>query len=82
MGWKKVAAIALYPLLYLVSKDTTQGAQTTLYGVFQDKDILRNGAYYDECKESKINPFAKNPENQKKLWEGSEELLGIKFPAN
>jgi hypothetical protein len=43
---------------------------------------LKNGGYYDECETGTMwNAFAKEPSNQKLLWSKTEEMLGIKFPA-
>ena len=81
VGWTKYAVILLSPLLYLYTKDCTQGAQTSLYTVFEKSENFKNGGYYDECELAGVNPFAKEPSNQKLLWSKTEEMLGIKFPA-
>lgn len=78
-GLTKYVLYLTYPLLYLVTKNCNQGAQTSIYGVFEDKDKLINGEHYADCKVAQKNPETRIKENQKKLWEISEQLLGIKF---
>lgn len=68
VGWKKFAAILVYPILALITKDCTHGAQTTLYTIFEKAENLKNGGYYDECKLAEVNPFALDAKNQKLLW--------------
>jgi hypothetical protein len=49
-GLTKYVLYLTYPLLYLVTKNCNQGAQTSIYGVFEDKDKLINGEHYADCK--------------------------------
>lgn len=69
----------VYPLVWILTKSPVQGAQTTIYTIMEDKDRLRNGAYYSECGLGQKGVFADDPANQKRLWERSEELLKITF---
>ena len=77
--WMKYLAL---PLTYVLFKSPEEGAQTTLYTVLAGKGNVVNGEYYQDSQVSKKNGFARVPENQKKLWAKSEELLKIKFEAN
>ena len=83
--WKKyllkpVIAIGLYPLLWLIMKSTSEGAQTSLYACFEDKNKLAKGQYYADCQEDKgIKDYCRDMKQTRRLWEKSEEMLGIKF---
>lgn len=68
-------------MMYLTYKDAEHGAQTILYLIFEKPENLKNGGYYDEMKLDIKNPFTEVPENYKRLWKRSEEILGISFPA-
>jgi hypothetical protein len=76
-GWNKAVFTLFSPVIWLLMKDTTSGSQTTLYTVYEKAENLKNGGYYDECKLSDINPFAKDPQNQKILWQRNELILKI-----
>jgi len=80
-GLKKLLIYLIYPLFWLFSKNCWQGAQTSIYGVMEDKDKLQNGGHYADCKLSVPGTFAMDPSNRQRLWESSEQLLGIKFDA-
>ena len=68
------------PLNYLLYKTPKEGAQTTLYGALEDEDRIVKGAYYADCKVAKIKTEqCRDPEEAKKLWKKSEEVLGIEF---
>lgn len=77
--FQKTLLKVLYPLVWLITKSPSQGAQTTLYCVLQDKSKLKNGGYYADCALSEKGEFANDPLNQKKLWRRSEEMLGSVF---
>lgn len=81
VGWKKVGAYIASPILYLILKDRTAGAQTTLHTIFEKAENLQNGGYYNKCKLTPVNPFTNNPANRKALCKRSEEMLGVSFPA-
>ena len=54
------------------------GAQTTLYCAL-DKDIERNTVlYYSDCAEAKPSSQALIEADQKRLWQISEETVGLK----
>jgi len=78
----KLLETALYlPILY-TSKSDTDGAQTTIYLALEDSGKLKDGAYYQNCKEQKCNPEALDETQQKKLWEISEQLIKEKLGEN
>jgi hypothetical protein len=64
----KALVMFLYPSMWLFMKDCTSGSQTTLHTVYEKTENLKNGGYYNECKLGGVNPFAKDPQNQKTLW--------------
>ena len=77
----KVYLYVMYVMGLLFGKSPVEGSQTTLYTLLEDTVNIKNGAYYDNSHVGEKNPFALDPENQKKLWRKSEELLGITFDA-
>ncbi len=54
------------------------GAQTTIYCCLEDKLENDSGKYFDGCREASISRLAQNEENQKKMWEISEQMVGLK----
>jgi NAD(P)-dependent dehydrogenase (short-subunit alcohol dehydrogenase family) len=41
--------LIMYPLYYLISKSTWEGAQTTLYAIHETTEKLKSGGYYSDC---------------------------------
>jgi len=76
---KKYLMYAIFPFFWYFTKNSVQGAQTTLYCALEDHQKLKGGAYYSDCKEHKVNPLANNPENWTKLWNISEKLISEKI---
>lgn len=76
---KKLLAVVylLYPLFWFFTKNTEQGAQTTLYAAMSED--VKSGGFYMDCKEAEPAEAAKDPINRKRVWERSEEMLGINF---
>ena len=59
-------------------KSPVEGTQTSLYVILEDEDKLAKGEYYADCKQAPIKaPQGKDPIIAKKLWEKTEEILGI-----
>jgi len=73
--WKKVAYYSMYPILFLTTKNTPEGSQTNLHCCLSPFNELNSGAYYQDCKEHPNNIEADKPEDVKKLWNMSIELL-------
>ncbi len=67
----------VHPILGMVLKTPRQGAQTTLYCCLEESIAKESGKYYRDCKEAPTLEKANNVEDQKKLWEISERLVGI-----
>lgn len=49
-GFKKILMVFILPLFWLMTKGPWHGAQTSLFGVLEDRNFIRNGAYYADCK--------------------------------
>ena len=65
----------LAPFEYLM-KTTFHGAQTTLYCALEPSIAKDTGLYYSDCKEASPSPVSLIEEDQKKLWNISEETVG------
>ena len=60
-------------------KTPFHGAQTTLYCTLEDKIECESGNYYSDCDAAPTRqPQAEDKEAAKKLWELSEEIVGLK----
>ena len=59
-------------------KTPYEGAQTTLYCVLEDKIEGQSGLYYADCDVKAPSRHAQDMDAAKKLWEISEELVGLK----
>ena len=59
--------------------DTTAGAQTSLYCALETSLENQSGRYYADCREKNPSEKALREEDQKRLWEMSEELTGLKI---
>ena len=62
----------------LKSKSPFYGAQTTLYCALDDAIECESGMYYSDCARKNPSNGALNKEDQKRLWDISEEMVGIK----
>ena len=58
-------------------KTPEQGCQTTLYCCLEPSIENDSGKYYDNCKEKQPNRKALVEEDQKRLWELSEMMVGL-----
>lgn len=78
------------PLLYSMLKDPAQGAATTVWGAVAKEWEGKGGVYLDEVAEGWLTPDdalyyhggyapqAFDPPTEKKLWDVSLELVGLK----
>ena len=67
------------PIYWIFSKSSKEGAQTSLYTIYESTDKLVNGAYYSDCAEKTPTAEARNADTAAKLWEVSEQLLNHEF---
>ena len=65
---RKVAVVLLYPLIYFVTKNVTQGSQTTVYCALENIDKLEGGGYYGDCKKEELKPNSTNEENNERMF--------------
>lgn len=80
-GFKKLLLLFVLPVFWLMTKGPWHGAQTSLFGVLEEGNLIRSGAYYADCRLAEPGIFSLDPNNKKLLWERSEQLLGVKFDA-
>lgn len=71
-----------FVLLKFFIKTPFHGAQTTLYCALEPSLENESGKYYSDCKEKTPSRKARNEEDQKRLWDMSEEIVGLKVPLN
>jgi retinol dehydrogenase-12 len=71
MAWLKA-------LIEFVIKTPFYGAQTTLYCALDEAIECESGMYYSDCAQKTPSARALSKEDQKKLWEISESMVGIK----
>ena len=66
------------PLVNFVLRTPLNGAQTTLYCALDDTIENESGLYYADCQEKSPHRRALIEADQKRLWEISEKLVGLK----
>lgn len=66
------------PIFCLVTKTPWEGAQTTIHCAISDDVLKYKGYYFSDCKPKIPSKDARNKEDSKKLWEISEQLVGLK----
>lgn len=64
--------MALYPLLWLITKSLNKGAQTTLHCCYAPVSELESGEYYKDCGKTKVHSHAD-------LSQASNRLAFIEF---
>ncbi|EGR32319.1 short chain dehydrogenase reductase family protein, putative [Ichthyophthirius multifiliis] len=74
--WLKIVMYLLYPLYWLVTKDSWQGAQTAIYCALEKHDKLMSGGYYVDCELSKSSQLSENKLLAQELWDDSAVVLG------
>ncbi|XP_013412742.1 retinol dehydrogenase 12 [Lingula anatina] len=67
-----------FPLIWLLWKNSWQGAQTSIYCAVAEELEGISGKYYSDCAEKKTSRLAQNDDDARKLWEISEKLVGMK----
>lgn len=61
------------------AKNDSQGCATGMTAALDPRLEAQSGAYLEDCAVSEALGYATDPENAKKLWAYSEELVGQKF---
>ena len=75
----KAGYYALYPLIWLVFKNTLQGTQTTLHCSLAPSDSLVNGEYYADCKVTKHAPLGYDTGKMEECWRKTNLLIKNKM---
>jgi retinol dehydrogenase-12 len=65
------------PIFWLIMKDSKQGAQTSIYCACDDSIPGLNGKYFTNCRPKAPSKEAQNLLSARRLWEISENLLGM-----
>lgn len=65
----------MYPLMWVLMKDTRQGAQTNLAVVLIPYNQLVSGAYYSDCKVATSSKPTHNPEQIQAVWDISIDRI-------
>ncbi|KAM4044497.1 dehydrogenase/reductase SDR family member 13 [Anomaloglossus baeobatrachus] len=69
--------VPIYPFAWLLLKTPMEGAQTSIYCAVQEGIEMYSGRYFANCQVQQVKPHARDDAVAKKLWEVSEDLLGI-----
>lgn len=64
-------------VLYTFFKSPEEGAQTSIYLAVSDECADTTGCYFEDCKEGRMSPKAKDTQLAVKLWTISEELVKL-----
>ena len=64
-----------YPILWLLTKDLFVGAQTTLHIAYMDYDDLNSGAYFNNCKQEKLDKLPSDKEKCEEFMNFTERLI-------
>ncbi|KAF7297710.1 Short-chain dehydrogenase/reductase family protein [Mycena kentingensis (nom. inval.)] len=62
-------------------KTLSQGAATTVVAAFDSRIADKSGAFLEDCNDASdtLTPYCSDPENGKKLWKATEEIVGEVF---
>jgi len=66
-----------HPILFFFQKTLFYGSQTTMYTVYLKYDELTDGAYYRDCEEDELIPFAKEENLRKELMQFTFGFLNL-----
>lgn len=69
--------VLLYPIAWMFLKTPMDGAQTSIYCAVQEGIEMYSGRYFANCQVQQVKPHARDDAVAKKLWEVSEDLLGL-----
>lgn len=68
----------MYPFAMFVIRTPLNGAQTTIWCALEESIEDDSGCYYADCKEKRPHQNALIESDQKRLWELSEKMVGLK----
>uniref|UniRef100_A0A670Z643 Dehydrogenase/reductase 13 n=1 Tax=Pseudonaja textilis TaxID=8673 RepID=A0A670Z643_PSETE len=66
-----------FQFMRLFSRDSSMGAQTSIYCATEEGIESLSGGYFVDCKPKVPSPLARDDQLAKKFWEFSERLLGL-----
>lgn len=69
--------MALFPFLWLLLRTPKDGAQTSIYCAVEEGIEQYSGRYFSNCWVEQVPAHARDDAVAKKLWEVSEDLLGL-----
>ena len=72
----------IFTIANYVIKTPFYGAQTTLYCALEPSLKNESGNYYSDCKKKRPSRKAQNEDDQKRLWDISEETVELKVSLN
>lgn len=79
--WDKTEGIfncilnCLKPISFIFMKNEKMGAQTTLYLCYEDKEKIRNGAYFKDCRETATEGLSLRPGTEKRLMFYTKDII-------
>ncbi|XP_035686451.1 retinol dehydrogenase 12-like isoform X2 [Branchiostoma floridae] len=77
-GWRALLMAPVVAIYYLFWKSVKQGAQTTIH-LAVDKELeTTSGLYFSDCMPCDLYPVGKDEATAKRLWQLSEEMVGLK----
>jgi NAD(P)-dependent dehydrogenase (short-subunit alcohol dehydrogenase family) len=74
-GILSLIGLALWPIM----KNEAQGAATTLLLATAPEYEKQGGGYFSDCKPARVARLALNEDVAARLWQRSEELVGLRF---
>ncbi|XP_063811973.1 dehydrogenase/reductase SDR family member 13 [Pseudophryne corroboree] len=69
--------VLVFPFAWLLLLSPKDGAQTSIYCAVQEGIEMYSGRYFANCQVQQLQPHARDDAVAKKLWEVSEDLLGL-----
>lgn len=73
--WWNILLKLVSPIVYYTTKNSKQGAQTSLYCALEEHGKLKGGEYYSDCKVAPVNPLALEDGAGTKLWQATETFI-------
>ncbi|XP_018417544.1 PREDICTED: dehydrogenase/reductase SDR family member 13 [Nanorana parkeri] len=69
--------VVVFPIGWLFLRTPMDGAQTSIYCAVEEGIEHYSGRYFTNCQLQQVKPHARDDAVAKKLWEVSEDLLGL-----